>query len=390
MPTLSDEALSRLRGIRRDIHAHPELAFAEVRTAALVAGRLRDLGLEVTEGIGGTGVVGVVRGRAGGPVIGLRADMDALPIVEAGDRPYRSTVEGVMHACGHDGHVTMLLGAAELLAAGPALDGTVVLVFQPAEEGAAGAPAMIDDGVLERFGIQEIYGIHNIPGIAEGHFGVRPGVQLASFDELDIIVSAAGAHAMAPHATGDVIVAGSALVTALQTIVSRRLDPLVPAVVSITQFTAGETNNVLPTTARLRGTARCLSAQARDRIEELVTGMCASVAAAHGVTIDLRYERRYPCTVNDPDCAARAARVAAEVAGASRVDPRTPGILAAEDFSFFLERIPGAYAFLGNGPITPDRGPVHNDSYDFNDDIIGVGAEYLAAVAAAAIADRHR
>lgn len=389
MALLNSQTLERLTGVRRDIHAHPELAFQETRTADLIADYLRGLGIEVHTGIGGTGVVGVIGGRSAGPVVGLRADMDALPIHEVSGRAHASTTPGVMHACGHDGHVTMLLGAAEILSAAEQSVGAVVLVFQPAEEGAAGAVAMLDDGVIERFGIEEIYGVHNIPGIPAGHFAVRPGTQLASFDHLEITIEARGAHAMAPHHTGDVIVAGSALVTQLQTIVSRRLDPFVPAVVSITQFLAGETNNVLPPTAVLRGTARCLSADARDKIEGIVGEMCAAVGAAHGVSIDLTYERRYPCTVNDPGCAARAAAVASEVAGPDKVDSNTTGILAAEDFSFFLERIPGAYTFIGNGPITEEYGPVHNAAYEFNDDIIGTGAQFLAEVALAAIADRR-
>lgn len=376
-----------LAALRRDLHAHPELAFAEHRTAGVVAAQLRGLGVQVTTGIGGTGVVGVVRGDSPGPTVALRADMDALPITEEIARDHGSTVDGVMHACGHDGHCAMLLGAAQILSADRDFAGTVVLVFQPAEEGAAGASAMIDDGVLDRFGIEEIYGIHNIPGIPAGDFAVRPGTQLASFDDLDIVLTAPGGHAMAPHLTGDVIVAGSALVTALQTIVARRLDPGVPAVVSITQFTAGSTNNVIPARAHLRGTARCLDAHSHDEIERLVTQICASVAAAHGVEVELTYERRYPCTVNDPACAARAARVAAEVVGSDRVDPDCDGILAAEDFAFFLQQIPGAYAFIGNGPVTAQSGPVHNPAYDFNDDIIEPGARFLAAIARQALTD---
>lgn len=379
--------LARLTATRRDLHAHPELAFDEHRTAGVIADYLRGLGIEVTTGIGGTGVVGVIVGGRPGPTVGLRADMDALPIVEELPREHASTVQGVMHACGHDGHCAMLLGAAELLSTAPDFAGTVVLVFQPAEEGGAGAAAMIADGVLEKFGIQEIYGLHNIPGIPAGHFAVRPGTQLASFDDLDIVLRATGGHAMAPHLTGDVIVAGSALVTELQTVVARRLDPLVPAVVSITQFTAGTTNNVLPPTARLRGTARCLEAAARTEIEKLVRQICESVAAAHGVEVELTYEHRYPCTVNDPVAAARSARVAAGLVGPDRVDPNCAGILAAEDFAFFLDEIPGAYAFIGNGPITAESGPVHNPAYDFNDAIIEPGARYLAAIARQALAD---
>ncbi|MFT3899464.1 MAG: amidohydrolase [Gordonia sp. (in: high G+C Gram-positive bacteria)] len=379
--------LRGLRALRRDLHAHPELAFEEHRTAGVIADRLRELGVEVTTGIGGTGVVGVISGAKPGPKVALRADMDALPMTEDLPRPHASRSPGVMHACGHDGHCAMLLGAAELLVAPPDFAGTVVLVFQPAEEGAAGAPAMLADGLLEKFGIQEIYGLHNIPGMPVGDFAVRPGTQLASFDDLDITLRTAGGHAMAPHLTGDVIVAGSALVTALQTIVSRRLNPTVPAVVSITQFTAGTTNNVLPPTAHLRGTARCLDADSRDTIEKLVGEICDATATAHGVDVELVYERRYPCTVNDPTAAARVAAVAADVVGADRVDANCAGILAAEDFAFFLEQIPGAYAFIGNGPITAESGAVHNPAYDFNDDIIEPGARFLAAIARAALVD---
>lgn len=382
--------LPRLRALRRDLHAHPELAFTEQRTARVVADRLRELGAEVTTGIGGTGVVGLIGDdRPGGPVVGLRADMDALPIFETPGRPHGSRTDGVMHACGHDGHVAMLLGAAEILQATGNLDGTVALVFQPAEEGAAGAVAMLDDGLIDRFGIGEIYGLHNIPGIPEGDFAVRAGTMLASFDHMEVTISAEGAHAMAPHLSGDVIVAGAYLVTELQTVVARRLDPFTPAVVSITSFTAGSTNNVLPTRAQLHGTARCLSSEARDRIEATVREICASVATAHGVAVDLTYERRYPCTVNDPTAAARAARAGTAVNGAARVEPNCAGILAAEDFSFFLEQLPGAYAFIGNGPVTDDAGPVHSPTYDFNDDILADGAAYLATVARMALADRR-
>ncbi|MFT3714596.1 MAG: amidohydrolase [Gordonia sp. (in: high G+C Gram-positive bacteria)] len=375
-----------LTALRRDLHAHPELAFDEHRTAGVVADRLRGLGAEVTTGIGGTGVVGVLRGERPGPTVGLRADMDALPVTETLPRPHASTVPGVMHACGHDGHCAMLLGAAELLA-GRDFAGTAVLVFQPAEEGAAGASAMLDDGVLERFGIQQIYGVHNIPGIPAGDVAVRRGTQLASFDDLEITLRADGGHAMAPHLTGDVIVAGSAIVTALQTVVSRSLDPSVPAVVSITRFDAGSTNNVLPPTALLAGTARCLSADARDTIERSVRRICESVAAAHGVQVDVRYDRRYPCTVNDAAAAVRVADVATALLGADRVDPDCAGIMAAEDFAFFLERIPGAYAFIGNGPVTAESGPVHSPAYDFNDDVLETGARLLDAIARRALSD---
>ncbi|MDL9937008.1 amidohydrolase [Gordonia sp. ABSL1-1] len=378
----------RLQQIRRDLHAHPELAFAETRTAQVVADRLTELGVETTMGIGGTGVVGVITGATPGPTIGLRADMDALPIDELPDRPHRSRTAGVMHACGHDGHVAMLLGAAEILSAERDFAGTVVLVFQPAEEGAAGAPAMLDDNLIERFGIEEIYGLHNIPGIPAGDFAVRPGTILASFDDIEIAITAAGAHAMAPHMSGDVVAAGSYLVTQLQTIVARRLDPLVPGVVAITSFHAGATNNVMPTRAELRGTVRCLDPDAATRIEQLVRQVCASTADVHGVHVEIDYTHRYPCTVNDPTCAARAAAAVTELAGADRVDGNCAGILAAEDFSFFLQQIPGAYAFIGNGPVTADAGPVHSPTYDFNDGIAADGARYLAAIARAAIAAR--
>lgn len=268
--------------------------------------------------------------------------------------------------------------------------GTVVLVFQPAEEGAAGASAMLADGLLDRFGIQEIYALHNIPGLPTANIAVRPGTMLASFDHLEIVITAQGGHPMAPHLAGDVITAGAYLVTALQTIVARRLDPLVPATLSITEFTAGSTNNVVPTRAVLRGTARCLDAATSAQIEGLVRQACTSVADAHGVSIELDHERRYPCTVNDPECADRVARVAADVVGDTRVDPHCAGILAAEDFSFYLERIPGAYAFIGNGPITAESGPVHSPTYEFNDEIIEYGARYLAGIARTAIAERTR
>lgn len=374
-----------LVSIRRDLHAHPEIAFQERRTAQLVADELRRLGMEVTAGIGVTGVVGVIRGPERGPTVGLRADMDALPIEEAVGRPHRSTVAGMMHACGHDGHVAMLIGAARLLAARPAPDGTVVFVFQPAEEGEAGAQAMIDDGLIERFGIEEIYALHNIPGMPAGALAVSAGPVMASFDLIDIELSCRGGHAIAPHLAGDVIAAGSYLVTELQAMVARRLDPMSPVVATISQFCAGSTHNVLPTTATLRGTVRTLSPSTRESAEMLIGRICDAVASSHGVDVRLDYQRRYPVTINNRVCADRASLAAEAVSGGAG---GAKMLLAAEDFAYMLERIPGAYVFIGNGPVTDDHGQLHGPAYDFNDEILDVGSLFLAQVARTSLAQR--
>jgi hippurate hydrolase len=360
---------------RHDLHRHPEILYEVHRTAASVAEKLKSFGLdEVATGIGRTGVVGVIRGRrnGSGKVIALRADMDALPILEETGKPYASTVPGKMHACGHDGHTAMLLGAARYLAETRNFDGTAVVIFQPAEEGGGGGKAMIEDGLMERWNIQEVYGMHNMPGMAVGTFGTRPGPMLAATDEFTITVSGRGGHAAKPHETIDPIVVGAAIVQALQTIVSRNVDPLDSAVVSTTRFHAGDAYNIIVPTAEVAGTVRTLRAEVRDFAEARVRAIAANVAAAYGASADVYYDRNYPVTRNHADQAAFAARVAGEIVGPGKVDPDTPPILGGEDFSYMLEARPGAMIFIGNG----DSAGLHNPRYDFADEAIPFGASY--------------
>jgi hippurate hydrolase len=362
---------------RRDFHRHPELQYDVHWTAAAVAEKLRAFGLdEVVTGIGRTGVVGVIRGRKAksGKVVGLRADMDALPIRENTGKPYASETPGRMHACGHDGHTAMLLGAARYLAETRNFDGTAVVVFQPAEEGGAGGKAMVDDGLMERFEIDEVYGLHNMPGLAVGKFMTRPGAMLAATDEFTIVVKGHGGHAAKPHQTIDPIMVGAALVQALQTIVSRSVDPVQSSVVSITTFHAGEAHNIIADAAELRGTARSFDPQVRELIEKRMKAIAAGVGAAFGAEIDVRYRRGYPSTRNHPDETAFAAGVAAEIVGAGNVDADAPPVMGGEDFAYMLEKRPGAFLFIGNG----DTPGLHNAKYDFNDEIISIGCSYWA------------
>ncbi|WP_114649627.1 M20 aminoacylase family protein [Pseudothauera hydrothermalis] len=372
---VTKELHRRLTAIRRDIHAHPELAFQEQRTAELVARHLEALGIEVHRGIGRTGVVGVLRGGRGLRAIGLRADMDALPMAERNEFAHKSRHEGCMHACGHDGHTTMLLGAAEVLAAQRDFEGTVYLIFQPAEEGEGGARAMIDDGLLERFPMEAVFGLHNWPGMPAGHFAVHTGPVMASADRFDIEILGHGAHAAMPHLGCDPVAAGAALVQAVQTIVSRTLDPIDAAVVSVTQFHAGEAYNVIPDRAQLAGTVRAFSEAVAAYIEKRLGELCEGIAAAFGVKVDLCYRRGYPPTVNTAAEAALCAEVARAVAGAEAVRTDARPSMGAEDFAYFLQKKPGAYVWIGNGPGEGGC-TLHNPNYDFNDEIIVPGVAY--------------
>jgi hippurate hydrolase len=325
-------------------------------------------------GIGRTGVVGIIRGkkRQSGKVVGMRADMDALPIEEATGLPYASQTAGKMHACGHDGHTSMLLGAARHLCETRNFDGTAVVIFQPAEEGGAGAKAMIEDGLLERFGIQEVYGLHNYPGMGVGKFAIRPGPLMAAADRIQIEIEGVGGHAARPHKTVDTVLVGSAIVNALQHIVSRNVDPLENAVVSITLFRAGHTDNVIPQTAHLRGTARSLAPQVRDLLERRVKEVAEGVAKLHGATAKVVYTRDYPVLMNHPGETEFAAKIAGDVAGEGNVDAATVPVMGGEDFAFMLEKRPGAFIFMGNG----DSAGLHHPAYDFNDKAIPFGASY--------------
>ena len=360
---------------RRDLHAHPELLYDVHRTAALVADKLRSFGCdEVVTGIGRTGVVGVIRGRKGasGKAIGLRADMDALPIEEANDLPYKSTVPGKMHACGHDGHTAMLLGAARYLAETRNFAGTAVVIFQPAEEGGAGGKAMVADGMIERFGIGEVYGMHNYPGMPVGQFGIRPGPMMAAADYITIDIEGVGGHAARPHLGIDPVLIAAQIIVGIQAIVSRNVDPLKSAVVSIPMVRAGNADNVIPQTVQLRGTVRSLSEDVRVLLETRLRQVVEGTAAAHGAKASLTYRRNYPVLVNHERQTEFAASVASEIVGAPQVDTALPPMMGAEDFSFMLNERPGAFIWVGNG----DSAGLHHPSYNFNDDVIPYGTSY--------------
>ncbi len=362
---------------RRDIHAHPELMFDTHRTSALVAEKLRAFGCdEVVTGLGRTGVVGVIRGRQGGSgrVIGLRADMDALPIEEATGAPHASTRPGAMHACGHDGHTAMLLGAAQYIAETRNFDGTAVVIFQPAEEGGGGGLVMCQDGLMERFGIQEVYGLHNWPGQPAGSFAIRPGAFFASTDEFDITVRGRGSHAAKPHEGVDPIVTAAQLIAMIQTIASRSADPTEQLVVSVTSLeSSSKAWNVIPDSVRLQGTIRTLAPKMRDLAETRLRAICGHLGTAMGAEIELDHQRNYPVMVNHGDQTEFAAEAARAVAGDCA---EAPLVMGGEDFAYMLEERPGAYILLGNG----DTAPVHNAGYDFNDAIIPLGCSWWAEI----------
>ena len=360
---------------RHDLHAHPELLYDVQRTAATVAEKLKSFGCdEVVPGLGRTGVVGVIRGRKGksDKVIGLRADMDALPIEEATNLPYKSTVPGKMHACGHDGHTAMLLGAARYLAETRNFAGTAVVIFQPAEEGGAGAKAMLNDGMMERFGINEVYGMHNYPGLPLGEFCIRPGSIMAAADYVQIDIEGKGTHAARPHLGIDTVLVGAQIINNLQTIVARNIDPLEAAVVSICMFQAGNTDNVIPQTAQLRGTARSLIPAVQDLLEKRIPEIVEATAKIHGAKVAVNYRRGYPVLKNHPKQTDFAASVASEIAGKGKVDTDMAPVMGAEDFSFMLNARPGAFIFVGNG----DSAGLHHPAYNFNDDVIPIGTSY--------------
>lgn len=373
------ELLPEITAWRRDFHENPELLFEVHRTAARVAELLRGFGCdEVVEGIGKTGVVGVIRGKTDskGRVIGLRADMDALPIFEATGLPYASKTPGKMHACGHDGHTAMLLGAAKYLAETRNFDGTAVLIFQPAEEGGGGGREMVNDGMMERWGIQEVYGMHNMPGIPVGQFSIRPGALMAAADQFDIIVTGKGGHAAKPHETIDTTLVAAQIVVAMQSIASRNVDPLKQVVVSICTFrTESEAHNVIPQTVLLRGTVRTMDHTVQDFVEARVKAIAEGTAAAFGASAKVDYQRGYPVTMNAPENTEYAVKVAQAVSG--QVDTDTAPLMGAEDFSFMLNARPGAYIFLGNG----DTAMVHHPAYNFDDTAIPFGSSWYAGMA---------
>jgi hippurate hydrolase len=365
---------------RRDFHQHPEIGFEVHRTAATVAGKLAAFGCdEVVPGIGRTGVVGVIRGRktASGRVMGLRADMDALPINEATGVAYASRTPGKMHACGHDGHTSMLLGAAKYLCETRNFDGTVCVIFQPNEEGLTGGAAMLEDGLLSRFGIQELYGMHTWPGTEVGVFGIRPGPLLAAADRFSIEIAGRGAHAMAPHASVDPVLVAAHTITALQSIAARAINPLEAVVVSTCMVHAGDAFNIIPESATLTGTVRTLNEGVRDIVQARLTRIAEGTAAAFGAKAVVHYERPVPVTMNDPEKTKLAVRAARDVAGDAKVRDDVPPSMGAEDFAHMLKQRPGAYILIGNG-----EGPgLHTPGYNFNDAALPSGISYLVRLA---------
>ncbi|TXN03364.1 amidohydrolase [Methylobacterium sp. WL64] len=384
-------ALERIRAFadtmtawRHDLHAHPELLYDVERTAGFVADQLRAFGCDTVEtGIGRTGVVGVIRGngRSSNRAIGLRADMDALPIQEVRDLPYRSTVPGTMHACGHDGHTTMLLGAAKYLAETRDFDGAAVLIFQPAEEGGGGGEAMVEDGLMERFGIESVYGMHNIPGMAVGTFAIRPGPIMASTDRFTLTIEGRGGHAALPQNAVDSVLVASHVIIALQSIVARNLDPLESAVVSVCALEAGEAFNVLPQSVTMRGTLRTLSQAVRSQVKARIETLVTEVSGAFGATGVVEYGSSYPVTENHPAETEFMAGVAEALVGVENVDRTVAPMMTAEDFSYMLGRRPGAYMFIGNG----DSASLHHPHYDFNDSATPYGASLWARLIEAAL-----
>ncbi len=372
-----------IKGWRRDIHAHPETAFEEVRTADFVAEKLAEFGIEVHRGLATTGVVGVLEGQSNtsGRAIGLRADMDALHIEELNDFDHRSRHQGKMHACGHDGHTAMLLGAAKYLSETRNFDGRVAFIFQPAEENEGGGRVMVEEGLFEQFPVEAVYGLHNMPGMPVGTVSLRSGPAMAAFDIFEITITGKGTHAAMPQLGIDPVVTGAQIVTALQTIASRRTAPLDAVVVSVTQFHAGDTWNVIPETAVIRGTVRSFKKATQDQMERDIDRMARAICESQGASMTLRYERRYPALVNSEAETAIAGAVAAKVVGQDKVVMGAEPLMGSEDFAYMLEAKPGCYVWLGNGT---EGGPggcaVHNPRYDFNDEIAVVGASYWATL----------
>lgn len=381
------EAISKfhteLIAIRHDLHAHPELGFEEVRTAGVVTKSLELLGVETHRGIGKTGVVAVIPGRstASGRMIGLRADMDALPMTEENDFGYRSTQPGLMHGCGHDGHTTMLLGAARYLAATRNFDGTAVLIFQPGEEGYAGAKAMIQDGLFDRFPVQAVYAMHNWPGLPVGKIGINPGPMMAAADRLEITIEGRGGHGAHPYLAVDPVVVAGHIITASQSIVARNVNPLDSAVLSLCAMHAGDLGafSVIPRVAKLIGTVRTFRKSTQDMVEERLRALCSQIAGAFGATASVKYERMYPATINTPDEAQFAGNVAESLVGRQNVIRDLPPSMGAEDFSFMLQAKPGAYLRIGQGGAESGCF-LHNTRYDFNDQILPLGSALFSAL----------
>ena len=372
------QAHDEMRGWRHALHQHPEICYEEVWTSDFIAERLQSFGIEIHRGMGKTGVVGILRGQGDNDVaIGLRADMDGLPMTEANEFAHKSLQEGRMHACGHDGHMAMLLGAAKYLSQTRQFDGTVYFIFQPAEEGGAGAKAMMEDGLFTQFDMANIWGMHNWPGLEVGKIAVHEGACMASADHFSITITGRGGHAAMPHQSQDPIIATAALVQNLQSIVSRKIDPLEPAVVSITAINGGSAFNVIPDQVELRGTARALSAEIRAKLEAGIRQMSEQIAQAYGVTAEIGWRGGYPPTVNHSAESQRAIAIAGEIVGAGNITVNPPASMGAEDFAYMLEERKGAYIWLGGGEAVAGK-MLHNTSYDFNDEVLPIGASYWA------------
>ena len=360
---------------RRDIHAHPEIAFEEHRTAKVVAEILESFGIEVETGIAGTGVVGTLKKGRGNRSIGLRADLDALPIHEANDFEYKSKHDGMMHACGHDGHTCMLLGAAKYLAKSDDFEGIVHFIFQPAEENEGGGKAMIEDGLFDKYPVESVFGMHNIPGMPVGSFAIKPGPMMAAFDIFKVKIIGRGGHAAMPQFTIDPIIIATKIVEAYQSIVSRFTDPQDPVVLSVTQFHAGDAFNVIPNEVEISGCTRCFSPKIQERLEIQMKHMATEICSAFGATCEFLYERRYPPTINSELEAAIAGEVASDIVGSDRVNLNPKPAMGSEDFAFMLMEKPGSYIWIGNGDGEGSC-MVHNPGYDFNDEILSLGATY--------------
>ena len=360
---------------RRDIHAHPEIAFDEHRTAKIVAEKLESFGIEVETGIAGTGVVGTLKKGRGNRAIGLRADLDALPILEANDFDHRSQQDGLMHACGHDGHTCMLLGAAKHLAENDDFEGTVHFIFQPAEENEGGGKAMVEAGLFDKYPVESIFGMHNIPGMPVGTFAIKPGPMMAAFDIFRVKIIGRGGHAAMPQFTIDPIVIATKIVEAYQSIISRFTDPQDPVVLSVTQFHAGDAYNVIPNDVEISGCTRCFSPKIQERLEKQMRHMATEICSAYGGTCEFHYERRYPPTINSETEAQIAAQVASDIVGADKVNRQPKPAMGSEDFAFMLMEKPGSYIWIGNGDGEGSC-MVHNPNYDFNDEILSLGATY--------------
>jgi hippurate hydrolase len=370
---------------RRHIHENPEILYEVENTAAFVASKLKEFGVdEIVTGIGRTGVVGIIRGKGpGNRVVGFRADMDALPLSEITGKAWSSKTSGKMHACGHDGHTSMLLGAAKYLAETRNFNGSVAVIFQPAEEGGAGALAMVEDGLMDRFGIDEVYGMHNMPGIPLGQFAIRKGGIMAAPDRFTITIKGRGGHAAQPHKTVDPIFIGSQIVGSLQAIAARNADPVSSIVISVTRFDAGTTHNIIPDEATLWGTVRTHSEETRDLAENRLRQIVDGIVAAHGAQAEIEYHRQCPVTSNHDRETEHAIKAATEVVGANNVDPNVDPSMAGEDFAFMLNSRPGAFIFIGNG----DTAPLHNPRYDFDDEAISYGISYWVRLAEQRLAD---